>query len=430
MLVIPVALVLLLRRTAAGGAHRAWAGPAAFFATAALLAVSWRPLLLPEASGSLWRKPDQAMLRFLATPSFEPGATYRVLRVPDFKVGPYQLLRAGGRLDSEFFPESIVRRRWPSATEYGEFLRRRDVDYVMIWGGYARVFKVNEADRLAELESCHRARPSAPAWSSKNAAGPSGRSPARNGTSVRSRRPAVPGTNTCVPQERRLPRPNLALARFGVPGEHPLFFMERRCPTPSGTAGDGRCQLRGGRVRVWRRPSITCSASESAMSLWMGRQTWRAQRSSLTREGARREVGEDRLAVQRAGVDLARHPDRVLLPQRLLERGAVDALVEDGQVLVVVRLAAFGGQHRRDAGDGRQRLVVEAGDAAADGDELVEAGQLHDADGGVELAHPPGVAEADVVAAEEAGLALVAVDAGLVAQALVGGGDRCRPRRW
>jgi hypothetical protein len=156
VLVIPVAMVLLLRRTVG---RRAWPGPVAFAATALLLAVAWRPLLLPEASQSLWRKPDRAMLRFLASPSFEPGATYRVLRVPDFKVGVYQMLRAGGRLDSEFFPESIVRRRWPSATEYGEFLRKRDVDYVMIWGGYARVFKVNEADRLTELEAC---RPGAP----------------------------------------------------------------------------------------------------------------------------------------------------------------------------------------------------------------------------------------------------------------------------
>lgn len=156
VLVIPVALLLLLRTAAA---RKAWLGPAVFAATALLLAVSWRPLLLPEASGSLWRKPDRTMLRFLASPSFEPGATYRVLRVPDFKVGVYQLLRDGGRIDSEFFPESIVRRRWPSAIEYGEFLRRRDVDYVMIWGGYARVFKVNEPDRLAELEAC---RPDAP----------------------------------------------------------------------------------------------------------------------------------------------------------------------------------------------------------------------------------------------------------------------------
>lgn len=152
VLAVPLVLVFLLRT--AGAQRRAWVGPAAFGVTAALLAVSWRPLLLPEASGSLWRKPDRVMLRFLDSPSFRPGATYRLLRVPDFKVGAYQMLRAGGRLDSEFFPESIVRRRWPSAGEYGEFLRRRNVDYVMIWGGYARAFKVNEADRLAELEAC------------------------------------------------------------------------------------------------------------------------------------------------------------------------------------------------------------------------------------------------------------------------------------
>jgi hypothetical protein len=131
-----------------------WTGPAVFVATGALLAVTWRPLLLPEASGSLWRKPDRAMLTFLGSPAFEPAATYRVLRVTDFKVSLYQLIRAGGRLDSEFFPESIVRRQWPSADEYGAFLRRRQVDYVMIWGGYGRVFHVNEDERLAELAGC------------------------------------------------------------------------------------------------------------------------------------------------------------------------------------------------------------------------------------------------------------------------------------
>lgn len=152
VLLIPIALVFSLRR-------RHWAGPVAFAATALLLAVSWKPLLLPEASGSLWREPDRVMLRFLDSPSFERGATYRLLRVPDFKVGAYQMLRAGARLDSEFFPESIVRRRWPSAAEYGGFLRDRRVDYVMMWGGYTRVFKVNEAERLAELAACDPGAP-------------------------------------------------------------------------------------------------------------------------------------------------------------------------------------------------------------------------------------------------------------------------------
>jgi len=152
VLVIPVGLVLLFR--IARGRWRAWAGPAAFAVTAALLAVTWRPLLLPEASGSLWRKPDGAMLAFLHSPTFEPGATYRVLRVTDFKVSLYQLIKAGGRIDSEFFPESIVRRRWPSPEEYGAFLLRRHVDYVMIWGHYGRVFHTNDEQRLVDLEAC------------------------------------------------------------------------------------------------------------------------------------------------------------------------------------------------------------------------------------------------------------------------------------
>ncbi|HVW34062.1 MAG TPA: hypothetical protein VHL53_16115 [Acidimicrobiia bacterium] len=151
VLVIPVGLVLL-------GGHRIRRAAACLF-TAALLALTWRPLLLPEASRSVWRHPNRDMVAFLRSPEFEPGATYRVLRVTDFKVSLYQLIRAGGRLDSEFFPESIVRRRWPSAAEYGDFLRRRHVDYVMVWGHYGRVFHTNDEARLADLAACGPAAP-------------------------------------------------------------------------------------------------------------------------------------------------------------------------------------------------------------------------------------------------------------------------------
>jgi hypothetical protein len=159
VLVIPAGLVLLAGFASRRAGRTAWTGPAAFAATAALLAVIWRPLLLPEASGSLWRRPDRAMLTFLHSPAYQPGATYRVLRVTDFKVSLYQLLRAGGRLDSEFFPESIVRRRWPSDDDYGAFLRRRHVDYVMIWGRYGRVFHTDDEQRLVDLEACSPAAP-------------------------------------------------------------------------------------------------------------------------------------------------------------------------------------------------------------------------------------------------------------------------------
>ena len=47
------------------------------------------------------------MARFVTSSAFRPGLTYRVLRTSDGKVGMYQVIRAGGRLDSEFFPESI-----------------------------------------------------------------------------------------------------------------------------------------------------------------------------------------------------------------------------------------------------------------------------------------------------------------------------------
>ena len=47
----------------------------------------------------------------LRSPEFVPGATYRVLRgAADAKLGLYHVLRAGGRLDSELFPESMAMR--------------------------------------------------------------------------------------------------------------------------------------------------------------------------------------------------------------------------------------------------------------------------------------------------------------------------------
>src|SRR5205823_3381062 len=119
VIVVPVALVALRRHF---GRRAGWTGPAAVVVMAATLALAWRPLVLPFAWRSLWRTPDQAMVAFVRSPEFVPGATYRVLRVPDGKVGMYQLLQAGGRLDSEFFPESIVRRSWPGTGPYAEFL--------------------------------------------------------------------------------------------------------------------------------------------------------------------------------------------------------------------------------------------------------------------------------------------------------------------
>jgi hypothetical protein len=114
---------------------------------------------MPWAWGALTREPDTRMVAFTdaeagaeaAGGSFEPGATYRLLRVADGKIGMYQLLQGGGRLDSEFFPESIDRRSWPTTVEYAAFLRDRRVDFVMVWDGYDQRFGTNEHALLEEM---------------------------------------------------------------------------------------------------------------------------------------------------------------------------------------------------------------------------------------------------------------------------------------
>lgn len=105
------------------------------------------------AWGSLLREPDATVEQFTLAPEFRPGAAYRILRVGDGKVGMDQLLRAGARLDSEFFPESIDRRSWASGREYAAFLTAREVDDVMLFDNYTARYRTNEAALLEQLSS-------------------------------------------------------------------------------------------------------------------------------------------------------------------------------------------------------------------------------------------------------------------------------------
>jgi hypothetical protein len=112
-------------------------------------------LLAPLDAGYSWaalgREPDQAMARFVASPQFDPGRTYRLLRTSDGKVGMYQLIRAGGRLDSEFFPESIWGGEFASEQEYSDFLRKRRVDEVLVFDQIPRHVHTNEPQLLARM---------------------------------------------------------------------------------------------------------------------------------------------------------------------------------------------------------------------------------------------------------------------------------------
>jgi len=145
-LLVPVILLPLARR------HRlAWTGPLAAGALVVANMVMWQPLGLPWARGSLYRRPNTAMVDFIDSSAFVPDRTYRVLRIADGKIGMYQLLRADARLDSEFFPESILIQSWPGEAAYSAFLRRRRVDDVMVWRGYIRLYGVNEDALLRRL---------------------------------------------------------------------------------------------------------------------------------------------------------------------------------------------------------------------------------------------------------------------------------------
>jgi hypothetical protein len=96
---------------------------------------------------ALNRRPVQGVSALAHSPDFVPGATYRVLTFGDAKYGQYSIVRGGGHLDSEFFPESMYRRSFPSEAAYARFLTKRQVDFVVIDPHYKN-FKTNEQHLL------------------------------------------------------------------------------------------------------------------------------------------------------------------------------------------------------------------------------------------------------------------------------------------
>ena len=115
---LPV-IYALLRRTGI----RAFA-PLALVISLGANAGLQQPLNVAFQWGALTRSVSTASLdSFLHSDRFVPGATYRVLRgAGDGKLGLYHLLVAGGRLDSEMFPESMAMHSFPTVDAYGQLL--------------------------------------------------------------------------------------------------------------------------------------------------------------------------------------------------------------------------------------------------------------------------------------------------------------------
>lgn len=102
--------------------------------------------------GALLRRPDPSVAALPASTDFVRGATYRVLTFGDGKYGQYSVVRAGGRLDSEFFPESLYRHSFLDEAHYARFLIRRHVDFVVVDPRYHR-FHTNEQQLLASMST-------------------------------------------------------------------------------------------------------------------------------------------------------------------------------------------------------------------------------------------------------------------------------------
>jgi len=89
---------------------------------------------------------------FLTSAAFEPGAMYRVLRgAGDGKLGLYHVLLAGGRLDSEMFPESMAMHNFASVADYEQLLCARRVDFVIAFDSYTASRHTNEIAVLTRL---------------------------------------------------------------------------------------------------------------------------------------------------------------------------------------------------------------------------------------------------------------------------------------
>jgi hypothetical protein len=89
---------------------------------------------------------------YVLSPTFVRGATYRVLRGGDGKLGLYHVLRAGGRLDSEMFPESMAIRNFRDLADYTSLLCDRDIDQVIHYDTYDSARHTNEHALILELE--------------------------------------------------------------------------------------------------------------------------------------------------------------------------------------------------------------------------------------------------------------------------------------
>jgi hypothetical protein len=93
---------------------------------------------------------------FFKSPTFHPGATYRVLEPNEREDGMYRFIQHGAVLSSEWFSESMFRRNWEEP-KYRCLVAYKKIDYVVYERMYQHQFRRNEQALLGSLAASGRA---------------------------------------------------------------------------------------------------------------------------------------------------------------------------------------------------------------------------------------------------------------------------------
>lgn len=139
-------------------------------------------------TAAIHNDPHNPYTAFLESPAFVKGAHFRLLTPKAREEGYLYLVRSGGVLSTDLFRESQFRRSF-TPSQYGCYLRAKQVDYVLVERDYSRGFGTNEERLLTDLTAAGQV--------SRAFSDPAGRYQVFDVRAYRESAPAVARLNDC-----------------------------------------------------------------------------------------------------------------------------------------------------------------------------------------------------------------------------------------
>jgi hypothetical protein len=104
----------------------------------------------PSGYYGVFHDSSDAYAEYFASPSFQAGATYRVLEPSEREDGMYRFIQHRAVLSNEFFTESTTHRNWTS-DQYGCYAAYKGIDYVVVERAWQQRNNLNEGQLLDSL---------------------------------------------------------------------------------------------------------------------------------------------------------------------------------------------------------------------------------------------------------------------------------------